>query len=120
MYAAPQTVTLSTTTAGASINYTLDGSTPSETAGTPYAGPVTVSATETIQAIAFASGYTDSTVTTAVFSFPAGAPSFSPAGGNYLTPRTVAIASATSGASISYTTDGSTPSETSGAASLGQ
>ena len=36
-------------------------------------------------------------------------PSISPAGGDYTSPQTVAISSAISGASIYYTTDGSTP-----------
>ena len=44
-YTSAQTVTISTTTSGASIRYTTDGSTPSETAGTLYSGPITVSST---------------------------------------------------------------------------
>jgi hypothetical protein len=64
---APQTVTLSTTTSGASINYTTDGSAPSDTAGTLYSGPITVSANTTIKAAAYASGLTDSTVSTAKY-----------------------------------------------------
>jgi hypothetical protein len=42
------------------------------------------------------------------------APSFSPAGGTYSSGQTVAISTATSGALIRYTLDGSTPSETAG------
>ena len=38
-YTSAQTVTISTTTSGASIRYTTDGSTPSETAGTLYSAP---------------------------------------------------------------------------------
>jgi hypothetical protein len=55
-------VTLSTTTAGASIRYTTDGSAPSATVGTMYSGPVTVGGTMTIQAMAYASGMTDARV----------------------------------------------------------
>jgi hypothetical protein len=62
-----QTVTLSTATGGASINYTTDGSAPSDTAGTLYTGPITVSSTITIKAVAFASGLSDSTVSTAAY-----------------------------------------------------
>ena len=42
------------------------------------------------------------------------APVFSPPGGSYDSPQTVTVSSATSGASIRYTTDGSLPSETAG------
>ena len=115
-YNSTQTVTIATTTAGASIRYTTDGSTPSETAGTLYSAPVTVSATATINAIAYKSGMTDSTVSTAAYTIgPAvAAPTFTPAAGTYNSTQTVTIATATAGASIRYTTDGSTPSETAG------
>ena len=61
-YSTAQTVTLSSATAGATIRYTTDGTTPSETAGTVYSGPLTVSATTTVKAVAYASGFTDSAV----------------------------------------------------------
>jgi hypothetical protein len=66
-YSTTQTVTISTTTSGASIRYTTDGSTPSEVVGTLYSGAITVSATTIINAIAYASGFTDSPVTTGTF-----------------------------------------------------
>lgn len=40
-------------------------------------------------------------------------PAFSPAGGNYATAQTVTIATATAGATIRYTTDGTTPTASS-------
>jgi len=107
-------VTLSTATSGASINYTTDGSAPSDTAGTLYSGPITVSNNTTIKAVAFASGLTDSTVTTANYRIRAVAPAFSPAGGKYTSPQTVTLSTATAGPSINYTTDGSAPSATKG------
>jgi N-acetylneuraminic acid mutarotase len=113
-FSAPQTVTLSTTTPGASINYTTDGSAPSNTAGTLYTGPITVSANTTIKAVAYASDLTDSTISTATYKIQAIAPTFSPAGGTFTAPQTVTLSTTTSGASINYTTDGSAPSDTAG------
>ncbi len=51
-YGPAQSVTISTTTGGATIRYTTDGSTPSATAGTMYSTPVSISATTTLNAIA--------------------------------------------------------------------
>ena len=64
-------MTISTTTAGASIRYTTDGSTPSSTVGTVYSGPVSVSSSMTLKAIAYASGMTSSSVTTATYTITA-------------------------------------------------
>ncbi len=115
-YTSVQSVTISTTTSGASIRYTTDGSTPSETAGTLYAGPVSVGTSETLKAIAYATGYADSSVSSAAYTItlPTAAPTFSPAAGTYTSAQSVTISTTTSGASIRYTTDGSTPSETAG------
>jgi hypothetical protein len=68
-YTSPQQVSLSTTTPGASIRYTTDGSMPSETIGTLWipGNPIPVSTTTTITAIAYESGYRDSPVSTAVY-----------------------------------------------------
>jgi regulation of enolase protein 1 (concanavalin A-like superfamily) len=116
-YTAAQSVIISTATSGASIRYTTDGSTPSETAGTLYSAPVAVAGTTTLKAIAYESGMADSSISSAAYtiSLPqTAAPTFSPAGGNYSAAQSVTISTATSGASIRYTTDGSTPSETAG------
>ena len=66
-YSSAQSVTISTTTSGASIHYTIDGSTPSSTAGTPYSGPVSVSSSMTLKAVAFNPGMADSPVATASY-----------------------------------------------------
>ncbi len=71
-YTSAQTVTITSSTGGASIRYTTDGSTPSETAGAIYSSPVSISATATLKAIAYESGYTDSTVTSAVYTINTG------------------------------------------------
>jgi hypothetical protein len=115
-YGLAQSVEISTVTSGASIRYTTDGTTPSETAGTLYTGPIAVSATDTIKAIAYWGGIIDSPVVTGSYTIePAvSAPAFSPGAGTYSSAQTVTLSTATSGASIRYTLDGSTPSETAG------
>jgi uncharacterized repeat protein (TIGR03803 family) len=118
-YTSAQTVAISTTTSGATICYTTDGSPPTETHGTLLSngGSVSVSASVTLNAIAYESGYTDSNVGTANYVInlpPAATPTFSPSAGTYTSAQNVTITSATSGASIAYTTDGSTPTETHG------
>jgi Chitobiase/beta-hexosaminidase C-terminal domain len=60
-YNSAQTVTISDVTAGATIYYTTSGTAPT-TSSTEYTGAITVSASETIQAIAVASGYSNSAV----------------------------------------------------------
>jgi alpha-L-arabinofuranosidase len=110
-YTAAQTVTITDATTGAAIYYTTDGSTPT-TSSTKYTGAVTVSGSETLQAIATVTGLTPSAVTSAayVISSPTTAtPTFSVAGGSYTSAQTVTIADATAGASIYYTTNGTTP-----------
>jgi uncharacterized repeat protein (TIGR03806 family) len=59
-------VTLSDTTAGASIFYTLDGTTPT-TDSTPYTGPFALTSNALVQAIAAAPGAVNSAVTSASF-----------------------------------------------------
>ncbi len=55
-YSGSQEVTLRTSTEGATIRYTLDGTTPSETNGTVYAQPVTIPATSGLRAVAYKEG----------------------------------------------------------------
>ncbi len=62
-------VTISTTTANATIYYTTDGSIPT-TSSTVYTNPVNVSATTTIKAIATAPGHQTSQLATALYIFP--------------------------------------------------
>jgi hypothetical protein len=65
-YTSAQTVTISDATSGASIYYTTNGSTPT-TGSTLYTAPITVSATETVKAIAAETGFTNSGVATAAY-----------------------------------------------------
>jgi len=59
-------VTINDTTTGATIYYTNDGTTPT-TGSAVYNGPITVISTETINAIAAATGYSNSAVATATY-----------------------------------------------------
>lgn len=69
-YGSTQSVTLSTTTGGATICYTIDGSTPTATTpgtcshGTTYSTAITVAVTTTIKAIGTLSGDTNSSLGT--------------------------------------------------------
>ena len=65
-YTSTQTVTISDTTTGATIYYTTNGATPT-TSSTQYKAPITVRSTETIKAIAVATGYTNSAVGSAKY-----------------------------------------------------
>ena len=101
-YPSAQNVTISTTTSNASLRYTIDGTAPSSTTGTLYAGPFPVASTRTIRAIAFKSGLTDSGVTTGTYTIASAVapPGFSPPSDTYSYSQWVSISSGTSGASI--------------------
>jgi len=66
-YTGTQHVTIATSTPGATIYYTLNGTAPT-TASAKYTGAIAVSSNTTIEAIAMASGYSNSSVATAVYS----------------------------------------------------
>jgi trimeric autotransporter adhesin len=109
-YTANQTVTITDSTSGASIYYTTDGNMPS-TNSTLYTAPFIVSRTGTnVQAIAVASGYTNSAVAVATYTLQAITPVLNPPGGTYTGSQSVAITTATPGATIYYTTNGIAPS----------
>src|SRR5439155_884717 len=65
-YDSPLQVTIADSTPGATIYYTIDGSTPT-TSSTQYTGPVTLTTTGTIKAIATAPSLTASAVATATY-----------------------------------------------------
>lgn len=114
-YTTVQSVSIADTTSGAKIYYTTDGTTPTASS-TLYASAISISATTTVKAIATASGDTTSAVASATYTInlaAAATPTFSVAAGTYASAQTVAIADATSGAKIYYTTDGTAPTASS-------
>jgi N-acetylneuraminic acid mutarotase len=113
-FTSSQSVTITDSTAGATIYYTTNGTTPTASS-TKYTGAISVSSTETIEAIAVATGYSDSIVSTATYTInlTAATPVIAPAAGTYASTQSVTITDATAGATIYYTTDGTTPTASS-------
>jgi hypothetical protein len=116
-YATPQSVTISTTTPSATIYYTTNGTAPT-TSSAVYSGTISVSSSETIEAIATATGFSPSGVGSAAYvitgSVPAAAtPTFTPVAGTYATAQSVTISSTTPSATIYYTTNGTAPTTSS-------
>ncbi len=72
-YTSAQSVTINDTTSGAKIYYTTNGTTPT-TASTLYSAAIPVSATETIEAIAVATGDNNSAVATAAYTISTTSP----------------------------------------------
>ena len=99
-------------TAGTTIYYTTDGSTPN-TSSSVYSSPIALSSNTTIKAIATKAGKDDSDVGIAAYTFQVKTPTFSVPGGAYEDIQSVYINCATVGATIYYTTNGSTPTTSS-------
>ena len=100
-------------TDGATIYYTTDGSEPT-TSSSVYSVAITIDAAKTIKAFAVKSGLTDSEVATAAYTIAKVAtPTFSPAAGEVDKDTEITITCATEGATIYYTTDGSEPTASS-------
>jgi Legume lectin domain/Chitobiase/beta-hexosaminidase C-terminal domain len=113
-FAVSQNVALSSTTATATIYYTLDGTVPTP-ASTLYSEPITVSDDTTVRAFASAPGYVQSGVSSATFTFTDQTPTvtFLPAPGTYSTAQQITLSDTDSSAKIYYTTTGATPTASS-------
>jgi uncharacterized repeat protein (TIGR03803 family) len=111
-YDTPQSVTISDATAGAKIYYTTDGSTPT-IGSSRYTGPIAVTASEILKAIAVATGDKNSAVAIADYLLTVATPTFSLPSGVYNVAKTVTITDKNPKATIYYTTNGSVPTKSS-------
>ncbi len=111
-YSAAQTVSLSSSTAGALIRYTLDGSEPTS-ASSLFTAPILIDGSVTLKAKAHLASWAQSATLFASYTInltnTVAPVSFSPAGGIYTTQKTVTLTTSTSGATIHYTTNAATP-----------
>ncbi len=110
VFAGPKEVEITDKNLHAVIHYTTDGKT--ATAASPiYKAPFKVTASETVSAIAIATGYGNSPVTNAKFTIEkaTATPVISPKGGAVAKGSKVSITDASAGAAIYYTTNGATP-----------
>lgn len=104
------TVTLSHPAPDAVLYYTTDGTVPT-TASPKYEGPIAVSATTTLTAIALRPGYRPSEPVRETYTRmrTVATPEASPKGRSFVDPLQVALTDSTPGAVIRYTVDGSDP-----------
>ena len=95
-------VAITDSTSGAQIFYSTTGT--ATTASMPYTGPITVSTTTTISAIATATGFLQSAVNNETYTLQTQTlmPTFSPAPGNYTSAQTVTISDASPNPTIYY------------------
>lgn len=106
-------VALTSSTPGATLYYTTDGTTPTENA-TVYTAPFDVTASCSVKAIAMKDFYANSDVAIKAIQIvtpTVAAPVFAPVAGTYADSVSISISCATEGAVIRYTTDGTEPTE---------
>jgi hypothetical protein len=110
-YSSAQALTISDSTPGAAIYYTTNGSAP--TAGSSlYTGPITISSSETINAIASTTGFGNSANASAAYTVnlpTAAPPTFSVSAGTYASPFSLTLTSSTPGAKVYYSVNDSSP-----------
>ena len=99
---------ITTSTLLPSIYYTTDGSAPSSTNGTLYSDPFALTEQTTVKAIVTKEGYSNSVVTTSTI-YKVATPTIQQETGTH----NISITTATPGATIYYTIDGTTPTTSS-------
>lgn len=97
-YTGPQSVTISDTAPNATIYYTTDGSTPTNTS-TQYSGAISVTANETINAIAVSSGYATSPAGSAAYTITPATPTIT-----WATPAAITYGTALSATQLDAST----------------
>jgi hypothetical protein len=105
------TVTIACATDGATIYYTTNGATPT-TSSTKYTGAFTLTSNATVKAIAVKTGWNNSSVASASFTYTVetvATPVIAPNGGEIEAGTTISISCTTSGATIYYSTNGAEP-----------
>jgi N-acetylneuraminic acid mutarotase len=112
------TVTISDTISDATIYYTTNGTTPT-TSSAIYTGPITVSSSETLEAIATASNYSTSAVASATY-LQTATPTFNPPGGTYTSAQTVTISDSMPGATILCSFSNQSPAPCNGPQAVSQ
>jgi len=111
IFSSNQEVSIICSTSGATIYYTIDGTTPT-TSSIQYTVPFTINSTSLIKAIAVNSGMANSDITSATYTKleKVATPEFYPSSETVFTSsQLVSLACSTLGSSIYYTTDGTTP-----------
>ena len=104
-------VTLTTATAGATIYYTTNGTSPSRKTSPVYSGPIAITATTTLKAFAYKKGMTASAVTSGLYTFSNAPPPPPPSevGGTLfvgtLTPQGSATSTGSGSATLTLTQD---------------
>jgi hypothetical protein len=111
-YAWATAVRIESTTAGAIIYYTTDGTSPN-TSSPKYSSPIILTKDVTLSAMAKSPGFIESKSIIATYTVTSKTTvdvvSFAPPGGTYVAPQTLVLTSATKDTTICYTLNGGVP-----------
>jgi len=110
-YTGTQTVSMSDVTSGATIYYTTGGTTPTASSAI-YTGPVTVSASETLEAIAIATGFSASSVTSVAYTINAPIPAVNFASGFTTSSNLSLVGASITGGALQLTDGGAAEART--------